>query len=89
MGGSRTCRAPPACEPARVDLVRPTHVPADIAATLLYPVTDRPFRELYEMACEWSDAAARGGDRRRPGIAHAARRDPRRDSAAACTLTIS
>ena len=41
--------------PPRVDLVRPTHTPADIAATLLYPVTDRPFRELYEMACQWSE----------------------------------
>jgi hypothetical protein len=30
-------------------------VPADIAATLLYPVTDRPFRELYEIACGWSE----------------------------------
>ena len=39
----------------RVDLVRPTNVPADVAATLLYPVTDRPFRELYEMTCGWSD----------------------------------
>jgi len=39
---------------ARVDLLRPACVPADIAATLLYPVTDRPFRELYEMACAWS-----------------------------------
>src|SRR5204862_102814 len=29
---------------------------ADIAATLLYPVTDRPFRELYEMTCGWSAA---------------------------------
>jgi Thymidylate synthase complementing protein len=29
---------------------------ADIAATLLYPVTDRPFRELYEMTCAWSAA---------------------------------
>ena len=42
-------------EARRVDLVRPAHVPADIAATLLYPVTDRPFRELYEIACGWSD----------------------------------
>ena len=42
-------------QPARVDLVRPTNVPADIAATLLYPVTNRPFRELYEMAAGWSD----------------------------------
>jgi thymidylate synthase ThyX len=42
--------------PERVDLVRPTDTPADIAATLLYPVTDRPFRELYEMARGWSAA---------------------------------
>ncbi|SPE39489.1 Alternative thymidylate synthase-like protein [Candidatus Sulfopaludibacter sp. SbA3] len=34
----------------RVDLVKPADVPADIVATLLYPVTDRPFRELYELA---------------------------------------
>jgi thymidylate synthase ThyX len=40
----------------RVDLLRPTCVAADIAATLLYPVTDRPFRELYELACSWSAA---------------------------------
>jgi hypothetical protein len=37
-------------EPADVDLVKPTDTAADIAATLLYPVTDRPFRELYELA---------------------------------------
>jgi thymidylate synthase ThyX len=43
-------------EPCRVDLLRPTHIAADIAATLLYPVTDRPFRELYELTCSWSDA---------------------------------
>jgi thymidylate synthase ThyX len=47
--------APAGVEPGRVDLVRPTSVPADIVATLLYPVTNRPFRELYEMACGWSD----------------------------------
>ncbi len=29
---------------------------ADIVATLLYPVTDRPFRELYEIARDWSAA---------------------------------
>jgi len=48
---------PPAepAEPASVDLVRPGSVPADIVATLLYPVTDRPFRQLYEMARSWSD----------------------------------
>lgn len=39
-----------------VDVVKPAHVPADIAATLLYPVTSRPFRELYEIATEWSEA---------------------------------
>ncbi|HWR54084.1 MAG TPA: FAD-dependent thymidylate synthase [Bryobacteraceae bacterium] len=40
----------------RVDALRPSNVPAEIAATLLYPVTDRPFRELYEIACCWSEA---------------------------------
>ena len=40
----------------RVDLLRPAHTPADIVATLLYPVTDRPFRELYDLACGWSAA---------------------------------
>jgi thymidylate synthase ThyX len=40
--------------PQRVDLLQPTDVPADIAATLLYPVTDRPFRELYELTRGWS-----------------------------------
>jgi len=39
-----------------VDLVRPSHVAADVVATLLYSVTDRPFRELYEMAAGWSDS---------------------------------
>src|ERR1035441_6747056 len=34
----------------RVDLVRPPLAPADIAATLLYSVTTRPFRELYDLA---------------------------------------
>jgi hypothetical protein len=38
-----------------VDLIRPAQVAADITATLLYPVTDRPFRELYEMTCGWSE----------------------------------
>ena len=46
----------PGGEAPRVDLVRPTDTPADIVATLLYPVTDRPFRELYEMARGWSAA---------------------------------
>ena len=39
-----------------VDLVRPANVTADIVATLLYPVTDRPFRRLLEIACSWSAA---------------------------------
>jgi thymidylate synthase ThyX len=39
-----------------VDLLRPTHMHAEVAATLLYPVTDLPFRDLYELACAWSPA---------------------------------
>ncbi|MCL4402986.1 MAG: FAD-dependent thymidylate synthase, partial [Acidobacteria bacterium] len=42
--------------PTRVDLLRPGSAPADIVATLLYPVTSRPFRELYELALGWSAA---------------------------------
>ncbi|MDR3703726.1 MAG: FAD-dependent thymidylate synthase [Candidatus Sulfopaludibacter sp.] len=38
----------------RVDLLKPADTPADIVATLLYPVTARPFRELYELARSWS-----------------------------------
>ncbi|HEY7392464.1 MAG TPA: FAD-dependent thymidylate synthase, partial [Bryobacteraceae bacterium] len=47
--------APTHCNAPRVDLLHPTHLAADIVATLLYPVTDRPFRDLYELACGWSD----------------------------------
>ena len=43
-------------EPGRVDVLRPSSTPAEIVATLLYPVTGRPFRELYEMAAGWSEA---------------------------------
>lgn len=39
-----------------VDLLKPADTPADVVATLLYPVTDRPFRELYELARGWSPA---------------------------------
>jgi thymidylate synthase ThyX len=49
----------PATEPVAcgmVDLIRPTDMEADIAATLLYPVTELPYRQLYEMACGWSAA---------------------------------
>jgi thymidylate synthase ThyX len=48
---------PPASgETCDLDLVRPSDVTADIVATLLYPVTDRPFRELYELARGWPAA---------------------------------
>ena len=36
-----------------VDLVKPTDLEADIVATLLYPVTDWPYRQLYELALSW------------------------------------
>lgn len=42
-----------------VDLVKPASVAADLAASLLYPVTDRPYRELYELAAGWSEARRR------------------------------
>jgi thymidylate synthase ThyX len=49
---------PPAIRnaPEAVDLLKPGDTHSEIAATLLYPVTDRPFRELYEMARGWSAA---------------------------------
>jgi hypothetical protein len=37
-----------------VDLMKPSDTMSDIIATLLYPVTDWPYRELYEMVSEWS-----------------------------------
>jgi len=50
----------PASAPTRrVDLVKPADTASDIVATLLYPVSDRPYRELYEFAL------AMGADRRR------------------------
>lgn len=42
--------------PHDVDLLKPTDTHADIAATLLYPVTLRPYRELYEITRAWSAA---------------------------------
>ncbi|MEQ1883442.1 MAG: FAD-dependent thymidylate synthase [Bryobacteraceae bacterium] len=39
-----------------VDLIKPTEAHAEVVATLLYPVTNRPFRELYAIACGWSAA---------------------------------
>ena len=45
------------CEPQEdVDLIRPANPAADIVATLLYPVTRRGYRNLYELASEWSSA---------------------------------
>jgi len=42
-------------EPVKaVDLLHVSDTLADICATLLYPVTDRPYRELYESARSWS-----------------------------------
>ena len=42
--------------PETVDLLRLTDTHAEIAATLLYPVSRHPFRELYEIARGWSAA---------------------------------
>ncbi len=39
-----------------VDLLKPTDAMSDIVATLLYPVTDRPYRLLYEQVCSWNFA---------------------------------
>jgi len=43
-------------EARRVDLIKPADALAEIVATLLYPVSDAPFRALYEMACSWNTA---------------------------------
>jgi thymidylate synthase ThyX len=40
--------------PPRVDLIKVSDAAAETAATLLYPASDRPFRELYEIALGWS-----------------------------------
>ncbi len=37
-----------------IDLLQPSDHLADICATLVYPVTDRPYRELYANALTWS-----------------------------------
>jgi hypothetical protein len=39
-----------------VDLIKPSDTLTDIVATLLYPLTDWPYRELYEIASSWSAA---------------------------------
>lgn len=43
-----------ASETKTVDLMRPASSVADATATLLYTVTDWPFRELLDLACSWS-----------------------------------
>ncbi len=53
---SQNLPAPAVQDAGTVDLLRPADVVADIVATLLYPATNRPFRELYELACSWSPA---------------------------------
>ncbi len=40
-------------EPQAVDLLQPSDHVADVCATLLYPVTDRPYRQLYELVSSW------------------------------------
>ena len=51
---------PPALERVPdVDLVRPADSVADAVASLLYPATDRSYRELYELASGWSEARRR------------------------------
>jgi thymidylate synthase ThyX len=37
-------------KPKLVDILQPTDQSAELCASLLYPVTDRPYRELYEIA---------------------------------------
>jgi len=39
-----------------VDLLKPADTLSDFVATLLYPVTSWPYRDLYQMACSWSIA---------------------------------
>ncbi len=51
--------AAPSATPAAVDLLKPSDAVADTVATLLYPVTNRSYRELYEMAVGWNEARRR------------------------------
>jgi thymidylate synthase ThyX len=45
--------------PKSVDLLQPADHVADLCATLLYPVTTRSYRELYEEARSWPQARRR------------------------------
>jgi thymidylate synthase ThyX len=56
-----------------VDLLKPDDAVADIVATLLYPVTERSYRDLYEQACSWS--AARKNEVIDVALASRSRRD--------------
>jgi len=75
---------PPAAgaDPEIVDLLKPDDTHSEIAATLLYPVANRPFRELYEVARSWSAARrneaidAALGSRRRDELPRAFRGGP-------------
>jgi thymidylate synthase ThyX len=75
---------PPSNEPVNsVELTQPHDSLADICATLLYPVTDRAYRELYELACAWPAARrkdlldlAAGGHNRRGELAREFRGAP-------------
>lgn len=66
-----------------VDLLQPADHLADICATLLFPVTDRPYRELYEMTSAWTSArkqellgVALGGRNRRDELPRQFRSTP-------------
>jgi len=66
-----------------VELTQPHDSLADICATLLFPVTDRPYRELYELACSWPAVRrkdlldlATGGHNRRGELAREFRSAP-------------
>jgi thymidylate synthase ThyX len=48
------CRTAADCD--AVDLLRPADTLTDVAATLLYPVTTRSFRELYDLTSGWGRA---------------------------------
>ena len=56
-----------------IDLIKPADAQCEIVATLLYPVTDRPFRELYEIASAWP--AARRDEATDVALASRSRRD--------------
>lgn len=55
------------------DLLTPSDAIADMCATLLYPVVARSYRELYDLACEWS--AARRQEVIRIALGNRTRRD--------------